>query len=179
VADVELAESLPVVGHGAFPHNPALVGRLSLPSAGRKTYSGAGRLRDVETVLQHLEARHDSACDRQDDRELRRSDLAGCLDPGLERTNDRGASVACENVLDIERDVLRQRANIADEIDDGLAAGLTTDPRKRPIITWIWNMRSASNRAAISAGSWPPPILSRRFCAMAMFCSARLASRSI
>ena len=106
---------------GAFPHNPALVGRLSLPSAGRTTYPGAGRLRDVETVLQHLEARHDIACDRQDDRELRRSDLAGCLDPGLERTSDRGASVVCENVLDIERDGLRQRANIADEIDDGLA----------------------------------------------------------
>jgi hypothetical protein len=90
-----------LTGHGAFPHNPALVARLSLRSAGRKTYSGAGRVRDIETVLQHLEARHDIACDRQDDRELRRSDLAGCLDPGLERTNDRGASVACENVLAI------------------------------------------------------------------------------
>ena len=45
-----------------------------------------GCLRNVEAVLQHLEARHDIARNRQDDRELRRGDLAGRLDPGLERS---------------------------------------------------------------------------------------------
>jgi hypothetical protein len=40
------------------------------------TYSGAGRLRYVEAVLQHLETRRDIASDCQNDRELRRGDLA-------------------------------------------------------------------------------------------------------
>jgi len=45
--------------------------------------SGAGRLRDVEAVLQHLKARYDIACDRQNDRELRRGNLVGRLEPAL------------------------------------------------------------------------------------------------
>ena len=52
----------------------------------------------------------------------------------LERTNDRGAAIAGENVLDNERDGLRQHADIADEIGDRLAAGLAADPGKHPIV---------------------------------------------
>jgi hypothetical protein len=43
----------------------------------------AGPLRDAEAVFQHLEVRHDIACDRQNDRELHRDNPAGRLDPGL------------------------------------------------------------------------------------------------
>jgi hypothetical protein len=98
------------------------------------TYSDSGRLRDVEAVLQHLEACHDIAFDRQDDRELRRGDLAGGLDPGLERTDDRYATVAREDVLDIEGDGLSQRADISDEIGDRLPASLMADPGQHAII---------------------------------------------
>src|ERR1700682_3456464 len=107
---------------------------LSLPSFGRRTYSVAVRLRDVEAVLQHLKARHDIACDRQNDRELRRGNLVGRLDPGLERTDDCGAAVAGKDVLDIEGDGLGQRADIADEIGDRLASGPASDPGKHAII---------------------------------------------
>src|SRR5258708_35162906 len=73
---------------------------------GRITASGTGRLRNVEAVLQHLEARHDIARNRQDDREMRRGDLAGRLDPGLERTDDRGAALAGQDVIDLKGDGL-------------------------------------------------------------------------
>ena len=63
--------------------------------------SVASRLRDVKAVLQHLVARHHIAFDRQDDRELRRDDVAGRLDPSLERANDRGAAIAGENVVPV------------------------------------------------------------------------------
>src|SRR5712671_6152070 len=101
---------------------------------GRITVSAAGRLRNVEAILQHLEARHDIARSRQDDRELRRGDLAGRLDPGLERTDDRGAALAGQDVLDLKGDGLGQRADIADEIGDRLAAGLAADPGQHPVI---------------------------------------------
>src|SRR5882672_7120851 len=93
-----------------------------------------GCLRNVEAVLQHLEARHDIARNRQDDRELRRGDLAGRLDPGLERSDDRGAALAGQDVLDFKGDGLGQRADIADEIGDRLAASLAADPGQHPII---------------------------------------------
>jgi hypothetical protein len=51
------------------------------------TVSGAGRFRDAEAVLQHLVAGYDIARDRQDDGELRCDDLAGRLDPSLERSD--------------------------------------------------------------------------------------------
>src|SRR5271155_3841557 len=59
--------------------------------------------------------------------------IANC-DAGLERADDRGAAVACENVLDIERDGLRQGADITDEIGDRLATGFVADPGKHAII---------------------------------------------
>ena len=95
--------------------------------------SGARGLRDLEAVLEHLVARHDIACDRQDDRELRRDDLAGRLDSGLKRSDDRGAAVARENVLDLKADGLGQRVDIADEIGDRLAADLAADPGPHPL----------------------------------------------
>jgi hypothetical protein len=98
------------------------------------TYSGAGRLRYIEAVFQHLEARHDIARDCQDDRELSRGDLVGRLDPGLQRADYRCAAVACEDVIDFEGNGRRQRADIADEIDDRLATGLAADPREDAII---------------------------------------------
>jgi hypothetical protein len=98
------------------------------------TNSGAGRLRDIEAVLQHLETRHNIARDRQNNRELRPGDLASRLDPGLERADDRGAAIAGKDVLDIEGDGLGQRADIADEIGDRLAAGPASDPGKHAII---------------------------------------------
>src|SRR5258707_10067941 len=67
-------------------------------------------------------------------RELRRRDLAGRLDSGLERTDDRGAALAGQDVLDLKGDGLSQRAVIADEIGDRLAAGLAADPGQHPII---------------------------------------------
>jgi hypothetical protein len=104
------------------------------PVVRRIAVSNPSCLRNVEAVFQHLEARHDIACDGQDNCELRRSDLAGRLDPGLERTDNRGAAVACENVLDIECNGFGQRAHIADEISNRLRAGLTADPWQRPIV---------------------------------------------
>src|SRR5258708_19629934 len=81
-----------------------------------------------------MEGNHDIARKREDDRELRRGDLAGGLDPGLERTDDRGAVLAGQDVLDLKGDGLSQRADIADEIGDRLAAGLAADPGQHPII---------------------------------------------
>jgi hypothetical protein len=131
--------------------------------------SGAGRLRDVKAVLQHLEARYDIACDRQDDRELCRGDLAGRLDPSLECTDDRCAALAGEDVFDIEGDgpvnvrILRMKSAIA------LRTVLRPIQGSTPASPWISNMRSTSNRAAISTGSWPTRIPFRSFCAMAMY----------
>src|SRR5258705_8178791 len=67
-------------------------------------------------------------------RELRRRDLAGRLDSVLERTDDRGAALAGQDVLDLKGDGLGQRADIADEIGDRLAAGLAADPGQHPVI---------------------------------------------
>jgi integrase/recombinase XerD len=122
------------VSHVAIAPNTLSIAHLSLPSVGRKTYSGAGRLRDVEAILQHLVARYDIAGDRQDDGKLRRNHLAGRLDTGLERSDDCGAVVAGEDVLDFEADGFGQRADIADEIGDCLATGLAADPGKHAVI---------------------------------------------
>jgi hypothetical protein len=93
-----------------------------------------GRLRYVEAVLQHLEAYHDTIRDRQNDRELRRGDLAGRFDPGLQCADYCCAAVACEDVINFEGNGLCQQADIVDEIGDRVATDLAADPRKGAII---------------------------------------------
>jgi hypothetical protein len=55
--------------------------------------STAGSLRDVKTVFEHLEARHGPVRNGEDDRELAGVDLAGRLDPCLERADDRAGRI--------------------------------------------------------------------------------------
>jgi hypothetical protein len=85
----------------------------------------------LEAVLQHLEGRHHVTCDGENNRELARDNPVGRLDPSLKRTDDRGARVADEDVLDIESDGLGQCAQITDEINDRLASAPASNPRKR------------------------------------------------
>ena len=52
----------------------------------------------------------------------------------LQCTDDCCAAVASEDVIDFKGNGLCQRADITDEIDDRLAAGLAADPRKNAVI---------------------------------------------
>jgi len=97
-------------------------------------FSGTGRLRNVEAVLQHLEARHDIARNGRMIANCVAVILPVALIPGLERTNDRGAALAGQDVLDLKVTGSVSARIRRMKIGDRLAAGLAADPGQHPII---------------------------------------------